>query len=240
MTARTQPRVVTLGFDASWTGTGWCLADQHGPIQCGHVGFGPPRKRARKSARNPNPPLLPTHRTAKLRAWLNGPMAWVLADAQLLRLPTDPLVRIAVEIPPVAFKAGKASAYIGVGRLVGAIELWATRPTLSYPWVQEPGDWRRWWSIAPSRRGRDSETLKSEAIHQVRARWGAEWLDGYRMGGTYRRKGAPVGCRSQKAGPRGDVAEAILLAVGSAQHADQAPGNPERWPEAPTGISYPT
>lgn len=229
------PRVVVLAFDASWTGTGWCLGDQDGPILTGHLALGPAQRRPKKGA-----PMRPTHRTARLREWLYGPMAWVLADAQLLRSPTDPLVRVAVEIPPIAFKGGKASAYVGVGRLVGAIELWGTRPTLSYPWVQEPGDWRAWWGIRPSGRRRDSEVLKAEAMHQVRTRWGARWLDGYRQGGVRKRPGAPAGYTGdRKAGPRGDVAEAILLAVGSARHADQAPGNPREWPAAPSGVVYP-
>lgn len=230
----TAPRVVVLAFDASWTGTGWCLADQHGPLRCGHLALGPARRRTSKSH-----PWRRTYREAKLREWLAGPMAHVLADAMLDRQPQDPLVRVAVEVPPVAFKGGQATAYVAVGRLVGALELWGTRSSLGVPWVQEPGDWRAWWGIAPTGRRRDGETLKAEAIHQVRARWGREWLEPYDEGPRYRRKGAPAGCYSRKAGPRGDVAEAILLGVGSAQHHDEAPAYPATWPSAPAGTTYP-
>lgn len=237
MPAPRDPRVLTLGMDASWTGWGWCLADQHGPVQAGHVALGPPQRRPSATKGNPDPQLQSTHRTARLRAYLDGPLAWVLADGQLLRGPTDPLVRVVVEIPPVAFKAGKASAYVGVGRLVGAIELWGCRPSLAYPWVQEPGAWRSWWGIAPTRKGRDGEACKADAITQVAARWGRRWVDPFPLGGSYTPSGAPRGVKLRKAGPRGDVAEAILLAVGSSRHPHEAPAGPrDSWPEAPTGL----
>ena len=217
-------RVITLGNDASWGGWGWCLADQHGPLQVGHVALGPPRRRARATRRNPDPQLRSTHRTARMGLYLDGPLAWALADGQVLRAPTDPLVRVVVEVPPLGFKKGKASAYVGVGRLVGAIENWGSRPALATPWVQEPGDWRAWWGIPPSRKGRGSAELKADAIELVTRRWGANWLEPFR--------------RTTKGGPRGDVAEAILLAVGSSLHPDQAPASPEQWPEAPAGLHY--
>ena len=215
------PQVLTIGNDASWGGWGTCLANQHGPLQVGHVTLGPPRRRASKTKANPKPPLLSTHRTARLRGYLDGPLAWLLADAQLLRAPIDPLVRVVVEVPPLGFKRGKASAYVGVGRLVGAIEAWGCRPSLAYPWVQEPGDWRQWWQIPPTRKGRGSAELKADAIDLVIKLWGGHWLQPYR--------------RTAKGGPCGDVAEAILLAVGSSQHPHEAPATPEDWPAAPPG-----
>lgn len=218
------PRTLTLGMDASWGGWGWCLADQDGPLQVGHLALGPPRRRAKKTERNPDPPLLSTHRLQRFKLYLHRHLDMVLADAQLMRAPTDPLVRVVVEVPPLGYKAGQASAYVGVGRIVGAIELWGCRRSLATPWVQEPGDWRAWWNIAPSRRGRGSVEMKADAIDMVGRLYGARWLEGFR--------------RTKKGGPCGDVAEAVLLSVGSSRYPGGAPETPEHWPAAPDGLRY--
>lgn len=225
-------RVITLGHDASWTGWGWCLADQHGPLQAGHLALGPPNRRHKTKA-NPNPPLLPTHRLARARAYMHGPLEHVLAEGQLMRRPTDPRVRVVVERPPLKYSSGKASAYVGVARLVGMIEAWGCRPTLGYPWGIEPGPWRKWWGIGGSRKGRDSEHIKADAIEIVERLWGEKWL------APFPRAGRVKDSKRRKAGVKGDVAEAILLSVGSSRHADEAPAAPRGdWPGAPPDRRY--
>ena len=229
------PRVITLGHDASWSGWGSCLADQDGPLQVSHLAIGPAQKRAGKTKANLNPQMVFQHRMCKLTAYLDGPLEWMLRDGMLLRGPLDPLVRVAVEVPPVGFKAGQPTAYVAVGRIVGSIEKHCCRPTLSYPWIQPPGEWRKWWGISPTRKGRNGEDLKHEAIAIVENTWGSEWLDNYKLGGQYKRKGHTE--RHRKAGAKGDVAEAILIAVGSSRNAGQAPPNPREWP-SPQGTLY--
>lgn len=215
-------RVLTLGCDASWGGWGLCGADQDGPLQTAHVALGPPRKRARPSKRNPNPEQVSTYRLQRLVQLLQGPVAYMLTDLELLRRPTDPPVRVVIEVPPVAFKGGKASAYVQVGRLVGSLELWACRRHTATPWVLEPGEWRPWWGIRPTCRGRGRDKLKAEAIWHVGRHWSPDWLEPYRDSGKTR-------------GPRGDVAEAILQAVGAARHPGLAPATPADWP-APKAV----
>jgi len=219
-----EPRTLTLGMDASWTGWGWCLGDQHGPMQVGHLALGAPRRRDRATKRDPTPDLRSTHRLQRLHRYLHGPLAWVLADAQVLRAPTDPLVRVVIEVPPLGYKMGKASAYVGVGRLVGSIELWACRPSLATPWVQEPGEWRAHWRIPPSRKGRGSAELKADAIALVGKLYGDHWLAPFRA--------------TDAGGPRGDVAEAILLTVRASADPSDAPNTPEAWPDCPDGVHY--
>lgn len=213
---------LTLGQDASWTGWGICLANQDGPIRVGHLALGPPNRRPRRTQHNPDPQLQPTHRPQRLRAFLDGPLEHLLCEAQLLRGPGDPLVRVAIEVPPLGFRRGQPSAYVGVGRLVGALELWATRSYLLAPWVLEPGPWRAWWGIAPTRKGRGSAELKADAIRLVERTWGPAILQAYR--------------RTAKGGPRGDVAEAILIAVGASRHPEQAPPSPLEWPDVPEAV----
>lgn len=222
--ARKQPRTLVLGNDASWGGWGWCLADQHGPLQVGHLALGPPRRRASKTKANPYPKLLATHRLQRFKQYLHGPLALVLADAQLLRRPSDPLVRVVVEVPPLGFKSGKASAYVAVGRMVGAIEVWGCRPSLATPWVQEPGEWRGYWRIPPSGRGRGSAQLKADAITLATSLWGRKWLEPFN--------------RTAKGGPRGDVAEAMLLTVRSCRDQTGAPETPTTWPGVPAGLEF--
>ncbi len=217
-------RRLTIGNDASWAGWGHCLADQNGPLQVGHLALGPPNKRANKTKRNPNPQLLPTHRTARLDAYLRGPMSWLLSDAKLMRRPGDPPVRVAVEIPPLGFKKGQPSAYLQLGRIIGPIETWGCRPDLLYPWAMEPEAWRFWWGIAKSGRGRGSPEIKADAIAVVERNWGASWLAKFN--------------RTKIGGPMADVAEAILIAVGCSKNPQHAPQGPQSWPETPEGTWF--
>ncbi len=221
--------VIVVGMDAAWGGWGWCLADQDGPRQAGHVVMGPPSRKKRS-----------THRTARLAAYLAGPIAHALADGGLARASASPRLRVAIELPPSQYATGRQSAALGLGRLVGALELWATRPSLAYPWMLEPTEWRAWWDIAPTRRGRNGDDLKREAIFQVPARFGSQWVDPFPLGPKKKRKGAPARMpKTDTPGPRGDVAEAILIAVGAALYNDDAPAGPTSWPSAPAGRRVP-
>ncbi len=212
-------RILTLGNDASFGGWGTCLADQDGPIRVGHVKLGPPTKAAPMAMQRQGIHRLSAGRTRRLRAYLDGPMSHLLSDAVLMRLPTDPPVRVAVEIPPIKFKGGRASAYLGVARVAGPIEVWGARPHLAYPWAMEPEVWRFWWGIAKSGRGRDSAVLKADAIRVVERNFGREWLAPFK--------------RTKKGGPMADVAESILIAVGCSRNQEHAPSEPEGWPAAP-------
>lgn len=213
-------RPIVLGHDLAWGGWGWCLADSTGPIECGHLVLG--RRRWRWEA------LL--HELEILDARISS------------RIQERP-IRVVIEEPPIRTsskgkgrKTNDAQAVAGQARLIGAVMLWGTRPGVWLsPWevpvrqqrdrsrqpVGPPG-WRDWWAI-PTLRSR--EAYKLAALLQVdRAGWGA-WLEDYGWGEHARRD---VGEGERVAmGPAGDVAEAILLAVGAARHEADAPAGPK-------------
>lgn len=210
---------VVLGLDASWGGTGWCLATGDGPVEAGHVAF------------------TGRWRLVELRTFLDGELARVLAEGELLLGPADPPVRVVVEKPPELYKHGNQSAAIGVGRIVGAFQLWGVQPgRLAYPDEVEPEDWRRRWGISPAGKGRTREVLKNESMLKVRATYGNRWLDPYPLGAPEvprgRRRSSFSNLPPTKfptAGPRGDVAEAVLIAVDAARRYDEGPAGPAAW-----------
>lgn len=216
---------IVVGLDSAWGGTGWCVATERGPLEVGQL------------------TLTGTWRLVQLRAFLDGELSRALTDAELLLGPTDPPVRVVVEKPPDQYAAGTQAAAIGIARLLGALQLWGLQPgRLAYPDEVEPNDWRARWGIAPPGRNRTREVLKFDAIAKVRATYGAEWLAPYPLGAPAapRRKGrrssfAPLRppMKYPTAGPQGDVAEAILIAVDGARNYDAGPAGPAGWRRSP-------
>lgn len=212
--------------DAAWGGWGWCLATHEGPVACGHLALGGRTWRWDALAR-----VLagddPVH--APGRVW---PPSWdgctwpeLLVEAVARTGAGEHLPRVAVEQPPAIYsgasrggrggKAGnQAATGYGMGLLVGNLLRAGARPgELAYPWEVETTTWRPWWSLT----ARDREGYKAAAIWHVRARtWGAAL--------------EPFADEGDDHGPRGDVSEAILQAVGAARHADAGPRGPARQP----------
>lgn len=192
---------VILGHDASWTGWGYCLANETKPIEVGHV--------ANLGNRS--------WRWSDLRRQL-GELDALLTEAELLS--GAELPRLAVEvIPPVYSGHGnQAATGQGLGQLTGPILLWGTRPgILAYPWELEPRDWRSWWKIAGRRNPKGRAGWKAWAVELVGILGWRHHLE-------------PFPATGDDLGPRGDVAEAILIAVGAARHVAEAPRGPVRDP----------
>lgn len=154
-------------------------------------------------------------RTAALREYLVG-LERQLAGVELEVLGMhDPRPRLVVEEVPHVYKRGnQASTAGGVMRLVGALELHFCRRDLAYPAAVNPRTWRAWWGVA----GRGRAEKKASAIRIVRHRGWGGFLDPHPDPGPARDHGA-----------RGDVAEAILIAVGAAGRPAELPRGPAAW-----------
>jgi len=198
------------GNDLAWGGWGWCLATEQGPLSTGHVKLGGLAWRWPGVAR-----------------YLDGPISHELAEAEMMRRAHDSRVRIVIEEPPACYsgasrggaKGGKpkagnqAKTGYGLGTLAGAVALWsAQRPELAYPWFVEPTPWRAWWSLG----GNGRLQRKIAARDLVRALGWGRFLDPFPWDPAPEAAG----------GAQGDVADAILLSVGAARHADLAPRGP--------------
>jgi hypothetical protein len=209
---------VTLAFDAAWGGTGWCLATEQGPVAVGHV------KLSGRAWRWP-----------ALLAWLDAVIAPELVDGELLRGDADPPIRLVIEEPPAVYSGAErwakakqghlpgakpppagnqAATCFGLGRLAGALELWWVKehPEKGYPWLVEPREWRTWMKvggtgrIARKRAAVDTVKLSGWGHHLVPFPWDPD--------------------PDKAGGALGDVAEAILLAVGASRNASLAPVGP--------------
>lgn len=100
----------------------------------------------------------------------------------------------------------------GLGLFVGPLMLYGARPGWSYPWDVKPGEWRAWWRF---RGVKGRVAFKRAAVETVRlAGWG-RFLE-------------PFPEKGEDLGPRGDVAEAILLGVGAARNERDAPTGPAK------------
>ena len=199
-----------LGNDLAWGGWGWCLATEAGPLSTGHVALG---------GRDWRWPAVLHH--------LDTVIASELTDAGLQRGRDDPPPRVVIEEPPMVYsgadrRGGKgqragnqAATGYGLGQLAGAVQLWSCmRPGLAYPWLVEPSAWRGWMGIG----GKGRQERKERARAAVRL-WGwGRHLEPF-----------PWDPRPDAGGgAQGDVAEAILLAVGAARNAHLAPKGPQR------------
>lgn len=203
---------ITLGLDAAWGGLGWSLATDQGPLAVGHVKLSGS-----------------TWRWAALSAYLDDVIAPAISDGELMLAPADPPVRLIIEEPPMIYSgadrrrkanpgeklgpAGNQTAVgYGLGRLAGALELWSVRRGgLAYPWLVDPRTWRSWWRVGGKGRGE----RKRAAVDTVRANGWARHL-------------TPHTWTGDDGGAQGDVAEAMLLAVGGARRDSEAPAGPNR------------
>lgn len=199
---------LVLGMDAAWTGTGWCLASNHGPISAGHVALG---------ARS--------WRWPALIAFLEGTILDQVADGQLLQAPSDPPIRLVIEMPPAVYSGterwtkpgavkkaagNQALTGYGLGTLSGALQLWwCLQPGLGYPWLVQPMVWRKWMGVG----GTGRALRKAAAIEGCKIRGWGKHLEGHRH-------------NAKDGGPMGDVAESMLLAVGAARNILDAPAGP--------------
>lgn len=207
------PTRLTSGFDAAWGGLGWALGTQHGPIAAGHL-----------------VPDNKSHRMPALLDFLRGEFEHLVVEAQLELGPDDPPHRAAIERLPWNYKrkGNQVRTVYGVSGIAHVIAGWACRPGWLHPWLVPPRDdrpkrlrgntlprpgWRQWWGITV--KGRAAK--KRAAINLVhRLGWG-HLLDQH----------ADIDANGD--GPRGDVAEGILIQVGSARHHKHAPATPVAW-----------
>lgn len=212
--------------DAAWGGWGWCLATHEGPVACGHLALAG-RTWRWHSLEAVLTGAEPVH--APGRVW---PPTWegctwpdLLVEAAARTRPGEHLARVVVEQPPAVYsgasRGGKgkragnqAATGYGMGLLVGNLLRAGCRPgELAAPWEVEVNTWRPWWGVT----GRDRGGYKAAAIFHVRARtWGA-FVE-------------PFEDTGDDHGPRGDVGEAILQAVGAARHAGDGPRGPAKLP----------
>lgn len=181
-----------IGIDAAWGGMGWCLATEQGPVAVGHVKLGDRKRRYR---------ALHTYLLDAIEPQIRAGFA--LGNT----------VELVLEEPPTVYRGAsrgdgqagnQAATGFGMGRLVGAIEFWwSTAAVLGYPVTVTPTTWRRWWKLG----GRGREERKQRAVEVVTANgWGDRLT--------------PYPWRPKTGGPRGDVAESILIAVGAARRPD--------------------
>lgn len=203
--------ILTHASDLSWAGWGWCAGSEVGPLAVGHVA-----------------PSGREWRWIALRDYLDGPYAASIVDLQLRRGKDDPPVRVVIEEPPSVYsgasRGGKAGRPIGnqaktgygLGLIAGAVHLWSVQrgDELAHPWLVEPMEWRGWWNIG----GRGRLEKKRRAVETVRMMGWGKLLEPYPWDPDPEAAG----------GAQGDVAEAILLQVGSARHIAGAPAGPSR------------
>lgn len=203
-----QPHIdqIVLANDCAWDGWGWAVCRPSGPIWTGHVR------------------LAGGWEFWKLRRYLVDVLELELAEAQNLRSAGSPPVGLAIEKPPNVYRRGnQAATGWGLGKIVGPLAVWGTRPegeVLRYPWLLGPREWRAFWGLKGNR-----DTVKQRAIDLVRRKgWGSH-LDAYE-GPIRAKSGKSKG--QIKQWPQGDVAEAILIGVGTAQRAGDWPRGPQR------------
>ena len=237
------PAALVLGVDAGWGGTGWCLATSEGPLDAGRVRLPDADTEARaRRARAVKAWLAQLDvRIAEARIGL------------AVRFGRSPPPRVLIERIPWVYagRGNQAAVGWGQGRIDGMIELWATRDDWSPCWLVPSADemikpprrkaktpaemlaelrgevaaaptpkarsttgdgvlwhgWRPWWGYAASM---ERARAKAHAIRLVRGLGWGHLLDGH----------AETPADSP---PAGDVAEAILIAVGGARHPRFAP-----------------
>lgn len=148
-----------------------------------------------------------------LAAFLAGPLSHLVVDAVLATRLGEPMPRVAVEIPAMIHRGSSHTTVRGVALATGPFLAWGVQPErLAYPWALEPRPWRAWWRITV--RGRPAKKLAAVRIVQGLG-WGAHL--------------AHHPTASDDQGPRGDVAEAILIGVGAARHHADGPRGPAKW-----------
>ncbi len=197
--------LLTYGHDLAWGGWASCLAVAERPLSVQHVALGGLAWRWPGVLRH-----------------LEGPIAAELRDAETMRRETDPRIRMVIEEPPAVYSGAsrgprhagnQAKTGYGLGRLAGAVELWSeARGDLAYPWLVEPSEWRKWWRLGG--KGRYERKLAARDLVRL-MRWG-HLLDPFEWPADPEEAG----------GAQGDVAEAILLAVGAARNPAGAPKGP--------------
>lgn len=238
------PAALVIGVDAGWGGTGWCLATSDGPIDAGRVRLpeSDTERRARRAAA-----------VKAWLAGLDVRIAEARMALAVRHGRAPPPRVLIERIPWVyAGRGNQAAIGWGQGRIDGMIELWATRDDWSPCWLVPSGDelarpprakrktpaemlaelrghapppatkprersktgdgvlwhgWRPWWGFPANV---ERSRAKAHAIRLVRGLGWGHLLDGHDE--------QPV-----DAPPAGDVAEAILIAVGGARHPRFAP-----------------
>lgn len=211
---------LTVGFDASWGGTGWCIATQDGPKEAGFI-----RTQG-------------DYRMLKMVEFLHQ-LDLKIAGYQVQLSPASPPPVCVIERLPWAYSrmGSQVRTVYGISGCAHVIAGHYARPDWGYPWLipprgdkkkptkknpipppTEPG-WRQWWGIT----GKGRHAKKRSAIRTVRR---LHW--GYLLDALPLKGGQDVDVNGD--GPRGDVAEGILIAVGAAKHRAQAPKMPRKWP----------
>lgn len=200
--------VNVLGLDATFGGTGWCVANRDGPIRAGHWEF--PGQHAMRTGRSDDRPLRMFQRLDALLVELTA--AGVGVDL------------VVIERMPSVYgnsHGNQAETGYGLGRSACSIELWALLRGLPV-WLVPPADdgdwgwgWRPWWIPATASRAPVTrERWKAFAVDLVQQlRWAAPL--------------APFLQANTEAGAEraADVAEGILIAAGAARNLHLCPVN---------------
>lgn len=183
---------VVIGHDSSWGGHGLCLATQAGPIAVEWVGLKGRKDRIAAFVEFETTGSLATMRAeADLRSAIDG------RDG--LEMPFE----IVEGCPPVYRRGNQAETCYALGEVSALIRRGARRPGWLLPWLCPVMTWRAWYGLKG-----DRLKVKLGAIQLVKYYgWGA-LLEPY-PDHLHRKR--------PDTGPKGDVAEAILLAVGAAK-----------------------
>lgn len=201
---------LALGMDAAWGGLGVCLADRGQPLRTWHTVL---------------PASLGAARTDRLREFLDD-----IRDDVRSYLQDGAVVRTVVERIPDVYggRGNQAAVGYGLGRMAGAIEMWAAVVALGdsrwhpAPWMVGTVDdehgvgWRPWWMPAGhSRRKVTREAWKAWSLRMVESQgWWAFMAPAQRTG-------AKATEHAQE-----DMAEAILIACGASTRLHLAPAMP--------------
>ena len=193
---------LTVGFDPSWSGVGWCIARDGKPLAAGWYKPG-------------------TWRESDLLEFLRGQIEPQLVELQAQEPPGALPVRVVVERLPWSYRrpGSQVRTVYGISGCAHVIVALGCRRGWRYPWQvppsgkrEKPG-WRQWWGI----RGKGRAAKKANAVFQVEARGWGGYLAGL----------APLNATGD--GAQGDCAEGILIAVGASTRPAEGPKGPAAW-----------
>lgn len=203
---------LVVGHDAAWGGWGACIAVGETPIAVRHVALSGRRWRWDALAAE----------LVALRQWVEQHQ--LAADA-------DQVLTVVEHSPTHYSRATRGRATNeavvnwALGSLAGPILTNAAAWGWRSPWDLDVKTWRSWWGIAG---GGSRTATKGAAINMVVSLgWQQHLVEyGWQRGCL----SSPTSAAKIAEGPCGDVAEAILIALGASMRLNLAPAGPRRKP----------
>jgi len=187
---------VVIGHDPSWGGYGYCLATRRGPVSVGWVSLKGQKDRLAAFLDFERDTLGPLRAEADLLVAIDGGEG----DEQPFEIAEDVLRKHA---PKYQGKGGnQAATGFALGEISALIRRGAYRPGWLAPWLVPIPTWRAWHRLKGARLN-----VKVGAIQTVKYLGYGDLLEPY-PDHLHRKR--------PDTGPKGDVAEAILIAVGAA------------------------